>query len=197
MKKLILLFSGLFLMANITSAQVDDRAVIPVAVTLNSILRLNVVSGGNIEFNFNTLQDYTTGIGTSTAHETVITVASSVNWELVMFPEDGDLVGTDLAAGTDVLDIENVGFQLIYSGAGLVVADYTFTPTVQSVKTGENIIISRGAAPTIAGDIAQNRFTFQWRCATGEGDMLGNILAQNIKAGRYATNIFLILKEDI
>jgi hypothetical protein len=198
MKKFILLFLGLFLMANISSAQVDDRAVIPVAVTLNSILRLNVVSGGNIEFNFNTLNDYTDGIQTSTAHQTVITVASSVNWDLDMYPEDGALIGTDLADGTDALDIENIGFQLMYSGIGGVADDYTFISTIQSVKPGVTTIISKGAtATTIAGDIARNRFTFHWRCATGEGDILGSILAQNVKAGRYATNIFLILKEDI
>ena len=50
MKKLLLISVGL-IMACLTQAQpVSDNATIPIGVTLNSILRLTVVSGGNIEF---------------------------------------------------------------------------------------------------------------------------------------------------
>jgi hypothetical protein len=205
MKKLILLFSGLFLMANISSAQVDDRAVIPVAVTLNSILRLNVVSGGNIEFNFNTLNDYTTGIPTSPAHQTELTIASSVNWELAMYTEDATLIGTDDAGGLNTLALNNIGYRISYAGNG-VIGDYLI-PSLADTRAliaGEVPVIGSSAPATIsiAGDINKNSFIVHWRCGTGgvggadaASDMIGqNILQQSAKADRYATNVFLILK---
>ena len=55
MKKLFitLVLSATFLGASFGQA-VADQGVIPVSVTLNQILRLNVTSGGNINFVINT-----------------------------------------------------------------------------------------------------------------------------------------------
>jgi len=41
---------------------IRDRQVIPVAVNLNQVLRLKVLNGGNIEFVFNTIDDYENGL---------------------------------------------------------------------------------------------------------------------------------------
>lgn len=41
---------------------VKDRNVIPVAVSLNQVLRMTITNGGNIEFVFNTIEDYKNGI---------------------------------------------------------------------------------------------------------------------------------------
>ncbi|MCB9002091.1 MAG: hypothetical protein H6537_09000 [Bacteroidales bacterium] len=50
------------LLASLAFGQaVNDQAIIPVSVTLNSILRLTVVSGGNIDFVVNTIDQYTSG----------------------------------------------------------------------------------------------------------------------------------------
>ena len=37
---------------------VKDRNVIPVAVSLNQVLRMTITNGGNVEFVFNTIDDY-------------------------------------------------------------------------------------------------------------------------------------------
>lgn len=199
MKKVALLFAGIFLLVNITSSQgVDDRAVIPVAVTLNSILRLNVVSGGNIEFNFNTLADYTNGIENSEAYDTRFTVASSVHWEVVMFSEEDALIGTDLADGSSTMDLDNIGYTVSHTGSGdpallfIIPAD-----TEPAALTNTEVAIVENGG-TNAGDIDQNAFTIHWQCGTpGEGDMnTASILEQNLSADRYATNVFLILKPD-
>ncbi len=195
MKKFFILIAGVFFMLNIASGQgVDDRAVIPVSVTLNSILRLNVVSGGNIEFNFNTLADYTNGIANSPAYDTKFTVASSVNWEVRIYSEEADLIGTDDASGSNTLDLNNIGYQITYDGTGAP-GNYTLpaSGTTLSLTDAEVVLVGLGGASN-AGDINANEFTINWRCGTQEGTMNGSsILQQSAAADRYATNVFLIL----
>ena len=52
---------------------------------LNSILRLNVTSGGNIEFTINNIDQYTAGIANGTRYDTKFTVASSVDFNVLMY----------------------------------------------------------------------------------------------------------------
>lgn len=197
MKKVTLFFASLFIMANLGFSQgVDDRAVIPVAVTLNSILRLNVVSGGNIEFNFNTLEQYTMGISNSEAYNTKFTVASSVNWEIEISAEDNAFIGSDDAISSNVLPLDNVGYQITYDGSGAE-SDFDIPSLAVAVALDqtEQILVGRSGAITNAGDINQNAFTINWRCGTKEGNMSTfSILEQSLAADRYATNVFLILK---
>ena len=205
MKKLTFLLAGLILYAGTSFAQIDDRAVIPVAVTLNSILRLNVTSGGNIEFNFNTLDDYQNGIATSAAYQTKFNVASSVNWDVVMYSENANLIGTDIieaggnAANTMTLD--NIGFHVTSDGdldeADLnILADDPGNPVPLTSNPSE-ILVGYNGTVSNAGDIFQNNFTIHWRCGTQEGTMNGaSILSQAIAADRYATNVFLVLQPN-
>lgn len=186
--------------AGTSFAQIDDRAVIPVAVTLNSILRLNVTSGGNIEFNFNTLNDYQNGINTGPAYQTKFNVASSVNWDVDMFAEDASLVGTDVITQGDnvanIMPLENIGFHVSSEGTGtfLIIAedDDSVLPLEQNPA---NPIVAYNGTVSNAGDINANSFTIHWRCGTQEGDMLDeSILEQGLASDRYATNVFLILR---
>ncbi len=195
MKKVIIFICGLFLMTSVASAQgVDDRAVIPVAVTLNSILRLNVVSGGNIEFNFNTLKDYTSGISNSDGYNTKFTVASSVNWEVVVYAEEAILTGTDNEGGVNTRPVDNIGYQVATTGTGAGTA--YIIPSLSAVvalTSAETTLVGNGVDSN-AGDISQNAFTIQWRCGTSEGDMAAtSILAQSVAPDRYATNVFISL----
>lgn len=207
MKKLIFIFAGLFLMANVASSQaVDDRAVIPVAVTLNSILRLNVTSGGNIEFNFNTLSDYENGIGTSAAYQTKFNVASSVNWDVMIFAENAALIGTDIIGDADLvdggaantMDLDFIGYHIESEGTGGT--DYTFAATVSTNPAALNnipttVLVGYNTLVPNAGDISRNSFTIAWQCGTAVGAMNGSsILAEGLAADRYATNVFLVLQ---
>jgi hypothetical protein len=195
MKKLSFLIAGMLLLTTTSFSQVDDRAVIPVAVTLNSILRLNVVSGGNIEFNFNTLQDYTTGKAASAEYSTIFTVASSVDWNVYVYAEDSELIGTDDATGGNVMELDNIGYRLTYDGSGASAADFlipSFTSTQPLTNTASTILV--GMEEPNAGDVNRNRFTINWRCGTTEAGMNPKtILEQSIAPDRYATNVFLIL----
>ena len=206
MKKLTFLFAGLFLMANVASSQgIDDRAVIPVAITLNSILRLNVTSGGNIEFNFNTLNDYQHGIQTSAAYQTKFNVASSVNWNVIMYAEDANLTGTDVItageASANTMLINNIGYHI--SSEGSLEDNYNFSsndPAAPVALTAADNTIAVGFDTTPnAGDINANSFTIHWRCGTSEGGGMNpsSILSQGIAADRYATNVFLILQPAV
>src|SRR6056297_2087867 len=147
MRKFITIVFGLALLTNVTFAQgVSDKAVIPVAVTLNSILRLNIVSGGNIEFAFNNLLEYQNGIPNSDAYDTRFTVASSQDWNVEMYVEDDVFVGTDVTdttGGSHTMPLNNVGYEVTYNGSGNS-GNYTFhngdTPP-KGLSSGSNAIV--------------------------------------------------------
>ena len=175
---------------------VEDKAVIPVSVTLNSIMRLNIVSGGNIEFVFNTLQDYQNGLGSGNEaqYATKFTVASSVDFKVQMIGEDADLINTDQTTSASTMPLDNVGFLVEEtSGAGVntVVPDIggsTPEPILNGIR---NIVLPNGGN---AGGVSDNDFTIYWRCGTTEGNMRATpILDQSIPAGRYSTTVFLNL----
>lgn len=204
MKKIlfIILVSAMFAV-NAFNQAVDDKAVIPVAVTLNSILRLNILSGGTIDFNFNTLQDYTDGIDNSDGYDTKISIASSVDWQLKLFAEDASFNMTDSATyGTvNVLPLNYVGYWIDETGTHTVAATNVTIPAETQgtadalTNTTTTVVIDCGAAHN-AGDVATNAFTINWECGTGNGAIQTNILSRNLPAGRYATNVYLLLEPN-
>lgn len=191
-----MLIGGL-LLGNVSFGQaVDDRAVVPVAVTLSSILRLNVVSGGNVEFSFITLADYQEGIFNSPPYDTRFTVASSVDWDVVMYSEEDMLVSTDDIDGTG-MELDNIGYHVEANGDNNeTVLNIPSTEANPSALTNtEEIIVGYDGTNSNAGDINDNDFTIHWRCGTQEGGMNPvSILEQQLAADRYATNVFLILR---
>jgi hypothetical protein len=66
MRKLSFLALALFGGMTVFGQAVKDRNVIPVAVNLNQVLRMTVTNGGNIEFVFNTINDYKNGLSAAT-----------------------------------------------------------------------------------------------------------------------------------
>ncbi len=197
MKRIIYLLIGGLLLGNVSFGQaVDDRAVVPVAVTLSSILRLNVVSGGNVEFSFITLADYQEGIFNSAPYDTRFTVASSVDWDVVMFSEEDVLVSTDDLTGMG-MELDNIGYHVgAYGDNDETVLNIPSSDADPLPLTAtEEIIVGYDGTNSNAGDINDNDFTIHWRCGTGEGTMNGqSILEQQLAADRYATNVFLILQ---
>lgn len=173
---------------------VNDQAIIPVSVTLNSILRLTVVSGGNIDFVVNTIDQYTSGInsgGADARWQTNFTVSSSQDFDVTLQAEDATLFGQDDPGHTMLLN--NIGFDLTESGSGVDLTNWTLPAAVLALtNVAQNIVT--GAVGASAGDATQNNFTIQWRLGTGEGTMnSSSLLAQSLTPDRYITNVFLEL----
>ena len=209
MKKVIYLVISLILIGKAVSAQVSDTKVIPVAITLESILRLNVVTGGNIEFVVNTIDAYTNGIQNASQYDTRITVASSRHWNLDMYPDDpNDINGVDNAT-PNTMSTNNVAFWITFNCAtcteGNAAADnwnIIAGPTEAEMRNlnevaGSNMVI-QGENRQSAGDISQNDFTIHWELATADvmtHTSLGqNLLSQNLASDRYLTNVTIDLQ---
>ncbi|MDD4673626.1 MAG: hypothetical protein PHI03_11890 [Bacteroidales bacterium] len=193
MKKLVL-GAAMLLFAQFSFGQaVNDNVIIPVSVTLNSILRLTVVSGGNIEFVVNTIDDYTSGInsgGTDVRYHTIFTVSSSQDFDVTLRSEEDDLLGQDNTA--NVLDGANVGYDLT-GGTGVDGTNWNLPAAIEGLSSTAATIVD-GVASLAAGDAVQNRFVIRWRLGTQEGNMAGtSLLAQSNPADRYVTNVFLEL----
>ena len=191
MRKLILGFA-LLLFGQLSFGQaVSDNAVIPVSVTLNSILRLTVVSGGNIQFVVNTIDQYTDGIGNSTRYTTTFTVASSRNFNVFMYSESDALYGTD-AGGAMPLD--NVGYLVVPPATGAGTCQATLL-ALDDLATKE--IVSAWAA----GSYSASPFQVQWELGTTPGGTAGmnaaSLLEQSLPADNYVTNVFLTVAADI
>ena len=186
---------------------VRDRNVIPVAVNLNQVLRMTITNGGNIEFVFNTIDQYKAGLGGGGAaatnfYQSDFLIASSVRWSLNYGSETATFIGTDNPANT--LTLDNVGYELISNGA------HTFGPANQIVSaptTDGSVIADLDAYPVLlmddaatatanAGDETDNDFTLIWRCGTTEGDMNAEFLIdQNPSPSpdRYVVNVLFEL----
>lgn len=203
MKKLLIGIVALLLSGTVLFAQpVSDNAVIPVSITLNSILRLNIVSGGNIEFAVNTLEQYTDGVANSTRYDTRFTIASSVDFDVIMYSEDAALVGSDVAAGTNTLPLDNVGYTIESNGTAIVGTEVYLDGAGVNPSTPVTPLLSVSSTTIVedvgvsAGDIEKNDYTIHWELATsalrGVTDQI-TLLAQSADADRYATNVFLVL----
>ncbi|MDD3321045.1 MAG: hypothetical protein PHS59_06330 [Paludibacter sp.] len=195
MKKINLVAALLFVGLTVFAQAVKDRNVIPVAVSLNQVLRMTITNGGNIEFVFNTIDDYKNGISSEAAsasanpstafgmYKTDFTVSSSTRWALSYGTEEASFLGTDNAATT--FDINNVGFTITnlglntFEGAGLA-QGITPEASLYSVSTDNatqvaalevypvTLIEDNNTINANAGDNADNSFTLNWRCGTAE-----------------------------
>lgn len=174
---------------------VKDRNVIPVAVSLNQVLRMTVTNGGNIEFVFNTIEDYKNGISSEVAsgaanpatsgdmYKTDFTVSSSTRWALTYGTEEATFLGTDNP--NTAFALNNVGFTITNNGVNTFEAAGSakgFTPTASlfSVPTDNatqvaaletypvKLIEDNNTVNANAGDAADNSFTLNWRCGTAE-----------------------------
>jgi len=186
---------------------VKDRNVIPVAVSLNQVLRMTVTNGGNIEFVFNTIEDYKNGISsegiisanpTATSgamYKTDFTVSSSTRWALSYGTEEPSFWGTDNP--NTALALDNVGFSIsnngfnTFAGTGKVAGgtpvgleSLISVPTdnglqVTALQTYPKVLIQDFGNPAAAnaGDAADNSFTLNWRCGTAEQ---GTVFPMNI-----------------
>ena len=196
------------------SQAVSDRNTVPVAVNLNRVLRMSVNTGGNIEFTFNTIDDYKNGLSgdaaTSTSanpatsnpmYVTTFTVAASTKWTLQYGAEEATFIGVDNPAST--LALTNVGFNLASTGTHAFGTELVSTPTtggtvIADLDVYPTALIADGAnAAANAGDATDNAFTMTWRVGTAEGDMNAiKLIEQSVTPDRYVTNVLFNLIAD-
>ena len=219
-KSIIITCFGTLLMAGSAFAQpVHDRAVIPVAVTLEQILRIKVIDGGNVEFVFNDINDYKNGMGTlaggaATAfYQSTLVIASSTNWQLDCGAEDATMIGTDDPANL-AMALNNIGLVTTWTGGNtfgagnqvIAGAGYANAGTanadalIQYAGPGTALLFDNGTGN--GGDVNDNSFTIDWQVginansagAANVGTMNGtSILSQSLPADRYVTNVLFDL----
>lgn len=180
---------------------VSDRAVIPVAVTLNQILRLNVVDGGNVEFVFNNIADYKAGLSGSPEYQTDFNVASSTAWSLLIYAEDATFTGNDDPGNT--MPLGYVGFSIINNGGAHdfgteITANNNVNVSANVLGNAASTLIgctgSTAAAVNCAGDIDDNSLRIMWQAGTGSGDMIQtSFIDAGLNPDRYTNNVFLDL----
>jgi len=196
MKKLTISVVALLMFQFSFGQAVRDRNVIPVAVNLNQVLRMTISNGGNIEFTFNTIDQYKNGIsgdqaastsaGTVAANPMYVTdfiVASSTRWLITYGAEELTFIGTDNPVNT--LTLDNVGFSIVNSGIhtfetagakGTTAGEELWsTPTnsaseVAALQAFPIVLIEDNDSGTQAnaGDETDNAFQLVWRCGTAE-----------------------------
>lgn len=214
MKKLFLPIFVFGIIYSGISQAVSDRNTIPVAVNLNRVLRMSVNTGGNIEFTFNTIDDYKNGLSgdaaTSTSanpatsnpmYVTTFTVAASTKWTLQYGAEEATFIGVDNPAST--LALNNVGFNLASTGTHAFGTELVSAPTtggtvIADLDVYPTALIADGAnAAANAGDATDNAFTMTWRVGTAEGDMNAiKLIEQSATPDRYVTNVLFNLVAD-
>ncbi len=222
MKRLAMITLGLFMTSLAMSQAVHDRNVVPVAVNLNQVLRMTIYDGGNVEFTFNTIQQYRNGInsgggGAANYYNTEFTVSSSTPWILNYGAEDANLIGVDSSSHT--LALNNVGWSINAIGThvfgteldasnanGIDQSDdgVTFNTDISALHQYPTEMINDHnlAGQRNAGDATDNSFVIAWRCGTTEpaadaADAMNatNLLNQSPSPmpDRYVTNVLFEL----
>ena len=221
MKKILLSIFTVSILGSGISQAVSDRNTIPVAVNLNRVLRMSVNTGGNIEFTFNTIQQYKDGIsgeGNNGAaipvanpgnpmYVTSFTIAASTKWKLSYGAEDVTFIGVDNPTYFG-FTLDNVGFSLASTGTHAFGTELISAPTNATALGGEvaalqaypvDLITDGGNALANAGDANDNAFTMTWRCGTAESTGLTTpmnqvkLIEQGITPDRFVTNVLFNL----
>ncbi len=192
MKKVILGFLSIFFLGQLAIAQpISDHAVIPMAITVQSIMRLNVKSGGNIEFVFSKISDITNGIGNSAAYDTYFDISASQDWDLQ--------IGTDAAtflneAGASILlnrvelQVDDALTSTRFADADVISAFNAAPAALQNGPIDLITWVAGGTNGTNVGSAAENTFVVHWQCGVN--------LAARITGsvpGRYTVNVYLSL----
>jgi hypothetical protein len=214
MKKVLLgLICFITLEIGVYAQPVSDNAVIPMGITLTSVLRLNVISGGNIEFVFTSVYDFQNGLA-GDMYRTNLTVESSTNWALSLYASD-----FSGSAGTIPIGVVDYCFEDNTSGNALVTAVQA-PGTKNTLCNVANLYVLPGDGTFIQltngsfqamvqtgdgndGVAADNNFYIRWRCGVGPGSAItpnnsGAPLINNTVAvpGRSSTNVLVSLSAN-
>jgi len=195
-----LIFASILAFGSVNAQAIADNVTIPVSVTINSILRMNVVSGGNIEFVINTLDQYQQGVFNTDRYTTTFTVAASQDFDVEMW-SDTEFIGADDPTN-NWMPVDNLGWIIEYDGndPGAVDSRYYLGGQNPSVATAQKMEVGTPLAIITsltegAGDVLQNRFKIRWELGTMRGTMNTlSLMQQNLNADRYTANIQLVLR---
>jgi hypothetical protein len=216
MRKIKLSLVGLaaLLTTGVIAQPIHDNAVIPVGITVNTVLRLNVVRGGNIEFVFNTISQFKTGIGGAGAsvkpYQTEFKVSASQPWKVCYGAENNSFIGE---MNNTNIELDNVGHYVLgigtytYGAGALRLTGYSLADAAGGVAATQKLLPYGVGAQTLVdwsspaanlstngGDDVNNDYVIYWRCGTGEGTMeQTSFISKIYQDGRYATNVFLVL----
>ncbi|MFN8258738.1 MAG: hypothetical protein U0W24_23825 [Bacteroidales bacterium] len=177
-------------MGQIAVAQpVSDHAVIPVAVTIQSVLRLNIRSGGTIEFVFNNVDAITNGIPNSPAYDTRFDIAATQNWDLFIGTEDAFLTSDE---GVDI-PVDHIALYV----DGDILANRTSSTNYAApdvLQLGPIALLELDAAlgSSNVGIPSDNEFTIHWSC--GDNATTGATAMTGTNPGRYTVNVYLSLQ---
>lgn len=186
MKKVILGFLSIILAGTVCFAQpVSDMAVIPMGITVQSVMRLNITKGGNIEFVFKSGTDVSNGLPASgaygTTYETAGTITASQNWDLNLTVDETDFIA-DNGSGTNlplnVVSLNVICADALADGAALL----------------NDVVLASGIVPIDdnGGDNLGDNIAFQIQWACGVTALASNTIV-GTAAGRYSANIILSL----
>jgi len=165
MKKILILIIFIIVNLSLNAQVVKDRNVVPIGVTLNKILRLNIVSD-NIYFNYD---NFTITIETNSekinnyTNTTEIIVASSVRWKLLYGAEETTITGLN-----NSINLNNIKFTITNNGIHQFGNELISIPTNNTLEKSDlqvyPIILIEDAHNKFAnaGDEKDNSFTINW-----------------------------------
>ncbi|MCL3782671.1 hypothetical protein EMN47_19980 [Prolixibacteraceae bacterium JC049] len=193
MKKLytILATALVVLLGFNANAQVEKTGTVTITAKLNTVMSLDLTAGTEIEFNFNTIEQFRNGIGADGSLTTAGKVGSTANWTLSCAAVN--LVHTEDESAT--IAANNVGVIAEYGGNNTAVSVLASETKALAAKV-ELLGYNTAANKTNAGTADENPFTLKWEMGTKRGNMYQtSIYDQNLKKGTYNTTVTLTAQE--
>ena len=175
--------------SNKAMAQAEETGTVNLKAKLNTSITLNLTTGSDIVFEFNTYSDYLNGVGLQNDLKTEGTVEATCDWTMSC-KANGNFLHTN---GSSEIPVSQVGLKVASTGTlsgntEALVTSYTALNT-----TGINLLAPDGSATTNAGTSAQNKFEITWQMGAGTGP--SSLLVANYLKGEYNTSVTLTLQE--
>jgi hypothetical protein len=173
-------------------AQTTDSDDINVTAVFKTSIDLNVVSGANISFLVESLDDYTNGLSDPTAYTSTFEVSASVNFKV-------DLSSTNFTDGSgNTLNAQNFGYTIADAGTYQVGTNHlldggTTSPSALALLGANNTIVEATGSGN-AGPATANRFNLNFELGTAGVRALSGLpilLSQNIAPSTYTSVVTL------
>lgn len=173
-------------------SQVSESEVVQINCLLNSSLVLTI-DNNQINFTFNTVDQFQNGIISSVNSQTNGSVSATCNWNLSIMASADALLHSD---GLNTVPLDVVGYQVELTGSpGINRIQNNVQNTIAALSNMPNVVLTR-SVNTNAGSDNANAFRVNWEMGTSNGSMNAlSILEGDYKKGEYSTNIDFIVSE--